>query len=237
MPIPISEQMGPGTKYPGILGVIYNEGLLTLSKEGKRYMNERLPIEYRSNATEQVGGSAYVVFDQKTLDEFKTKGQRFGFGAPGQLPGLQEGIDKALAEKNDWMFKADSLDALAKETSMGADNLKKSVANMNEYTKNGNDPEFYLEKGALYSIEQGPFYAVRVVLGMYATVGGARVTERLEVLNGKGATVPGLYAIGLDAGGVYGDTYDMRIANGSASAFSINSGRMAVEAIQTWLKK
>lgn len=237
MPIPISEQMGPGTKYPGILGVIYNEGLLTLSKEGKRYMNERLPIEYRSNATEQVGGSAYVVFDQKTLDEFKTKGQRFGFGAPGQLPGLQEGIDKALAEKNDWMFKADSLDELAKETGMGADNLKKSVANMNEYTKNGNDPEFYLEKGALYSIEQGPFYAVRVVLGMYATVGGARVTEHLEVLNGKGASVPGLYAIGLDAGGVYGDTYDMRIANGSASAFSINSGRMAVEAIQTWLKK
>jgi fumarate reductase flavoprotein subunit len=237
MPIPISEQMGPGTKYPGLLGVIYNEGLLTLSKEGNRYMNERLPIEYRSNATEQVGGTAYVVFDQKTLDEFKTNGQRFGFGAPGKLPGLQEGLDKALAEKNDWMFKADSLDTLAKETGMGADNLKRSVARMNEYAKNGYDPEFYLEKGALYSIEQGPFYAVRVVLGMYATVGGARVTQNLEVLNAKGSTVPGLYAIGLDAGGVYGDTYDMRIANGCASAFSINSGRMAVEAIQTWLKK
>jgi fumarate reductase flavoprotein subunit len=237
MPIPISEQMGPGTKYPGILGVIYNEGLLTLSKQGKRYMNERLPIEYRSNATEQVGGTAYVVFDQKTLDEFETKGQRFGFGAPSQLPGLQDGIDKALSERNDWMFKASSLDDLAKQTGMDVGNLKQSVANMNEYAKNGYDPEFYLEKNALYSIEQGPFYAVRVVLGMYATVGGARVTEHLQVLDSRGAVVPGLYAIGLDAGGVYGDTYDMRIANGSASSFSINSGRLAIEHIQTWLKK
>lgn len=237
MPIPISQQMGPETKYPGILGVIYNEGLLTLSPQGDRYMNERLPIEYRSNATEQIGGTAYVVFDQKTLDEFKTTGQRFGFGAPHKLQGLQDGIDKALAEKNDWMFKADSLEDLAAQTGMKIENLKTSVANMNKYTADGKDTEFYLEKKALFSIDTAPYYAVRVILGMYATVGGSRVTENLQVVNKSGSTVPGLYAIGLDAGGLYGDTYDMRIANGAASGFSVTSARLAVKHIQSWLEK
>ncbi len=237
MPIPISQQMGPDTKYPGILGVIYNEGLMTLSQQGERYMNERLPIEFRSNATEQIGGTAYVIFDQKTLDEFKTKGQRFGFGFPGQLPGLQEGLDKALAENNDWMFKAETLEDLSAKTGMNLENLKKSVANMNKYTAEGVDPEFYLEERALYSVEKAPYYAVRVILGMYATVGGARVTENLEVINKSGEKVPGLYAIGLDAGGLYGDTYDMRIANGAASGFSVTSARLAVREIETWLAK
>jgi fumarate reductase flavoprotein subunit len=237
MPIPISQQMGPDTKYPDILGAIYNEGLLTLSRQGMRFMNERLPIEYRSNATEQVGGTAFVVFDQKTVDEFIEKGQRFGFGIPRKLPKLQEGLDKALAEKNDWMFSADSLEGLSKQTGMPLENLEKSVADMNGYAAQGQDPEFYMEKKALFSIKEAPYYAVRVVLGMYATVGGSKVTEGLQVIDTDGNVVPGLYAIGLDTGGLYGDTYDMRIANGAASGFSVTSARLAVRDIQRWLKK
>lgn len=237
MPIPISQQMGPDTKYPGILSAIYNEGLLTLSPQGARYMNERLPIEYRSNATEHVGGSAYVVFDQKTVEEFMTTGQRFGFGAPGMVPELQAGLDKALAEGNDWIFKADTLDELARLTGMHADTLKENVGKINRYTAQGHDPDFYLEKEALFSVDTAPYYAVRVILGMYATVGGAHVTEHLQVVDNEGNIVPNLYAIGLDAGGMYGDTYDMRIANGAASGFSITSGRLAARHIASWLEK
>ena len=40
--------------------------------------------------------------------------------------------------------------------------------------------------------------------------------------------IPGLYATGHDAGGVYGDSYDLKVGEGTASAFAINSGRMAV---------
>ena len=236
MPIPISQQMGPETRYPGILGAIYNEGLLTVSKQGDRYMNERLPIEFRSNATEKVGGKAYVIFDQKTVSEFMTSGQRFGFGAPSVLPRLQEGLDLALSENADWVAKADSLEDLAGKTGMDPQRLTASVAKINRYTAEGYDPDYYLEEKALFSIEEGPFYAVEVVLGMYATVGGSRVTDNLQVVNKAGEIVPCLYAIGLDAGGLYGDTYDMRIANGAASGFSITSGRLAVRHIQTWLE-
>ena len=236
MPIPISQQMGPETRYPGILSAIYNEGLLTVSSKGDRYMNERLPIEYRSNATETVGGKAYVVFDQKTVDEFMTTGQRFGFGAPSLVPELQAGLDKALGEGVDWVAKADSIAELADKTGMDPVRLAESVSKINTYTAQGYDPDFYLEKNALFSIEEGPFYAVEVILGMYATVGGSQVTENLQVINKDGEIVPSLYAIGLDAGGLYGDTYDMRIANGAASGFSITSGRLAVKHISTWLK-
>ena len=32
----------------------------------------------------------------------------------------------------------------------------------------------------------------------------------------------------LDAGGVYGDSYDLKVGEGTAPSFAINSGRMAV---------
>ena len=47
---------------------------------------------------------------------------------------------------------------------------------------------------------------------------------------------PGLYAIGHDAGGVYGDSYDLKVGEGTASSFAINSGRMAVEDIVAKIK-
>jgi fumarate reductase flavoprotein subunit len=40
--------------------------------------------------------------------------------------------------------------------------------------------------------------------------------------------ISGLYAVGNDAGGLYGDSYDV-IASGASSGFALNSGRIAGE--------
>lgn len=40
--------------------------------------------------------------------------------------------------------------------------------------------------------------------------------------------IPGLYAGGNDAGGMYGDSYDLT-ASGIARSFAVNSGRIAAE--------
>jgi len=39
--------------------------------------------------------------------------------------------------------------------------------------------------------------------------------------------VPGLYAGGYDAGGMFGDSYPIRDSSGLSSAFALNSGRIA----------
>jgi len=40
--------------------------------------------------------------------------------------------------------------------------------------------------------------------------------------------IPGLYAVGTDAGGLYGDTYDL-LLGGSTAGFAANTGRIAAE--------
>lgn len=64
-----------------------------------------------------------------------------------------------------------------------------------------------------------------------------KVTENLQVVDKDENVIPGLYAIGHDAGGVYGDSYDLRVGEGTASSFAINSGRIAVEHIIDLEKK
>ena len=39
--------------------------------------------------------------------------------------------------------------------------------------------------------------------------------------------IPGLYAGGFDAGGMYGDSYPIVTSQGLSSAFALNSGRIA----------
>ncbi len=73
----------------------------------------------------------------------------------------------------------------------------------------------------------GPrFYAVRGRAVFLGTMGGIKVNERLEVLDKK-VVIPGLYAGGFDAGGMYGDSYPIKSSSGLASAFALNSGRIA----------
>jgi fumarate reductase flavoprotein subunit len=49
----------------------------------------------------------------------------------------------------------------------------------------------------------------------------------MEVVDKKGKCIPGLYTGGNDAGGIWGDSYPFDVAPGAASAFALNSGRIA----------
>lgn len=58
-----------------------------------------------------------------------------------------------------------------------------------------------------------------------------------EVINTEGEVIPGLYATGCDAGGLYGDAYDVNKAPGSQSSWACNSGRFAAQAAAKYLGK
>jgi fumarate reductase flavoprotein subunit len=49
----------------------------------------------------------------------------------------------------------------------------------------------------------------------------------MEVVDKKGCAIPGLYAAGFDAGGMYGDSYCINSSPGLSSGFALNSGRIA----------
>lgn len=73
-----------------------------------------------------------------------------------------------------------------------------------------------------------PFYAIKSVATTLGTLGGVKVNENLQAVNKQDDPIPGLYVVGNDAGGLYGDSYDLIMA-GSTIAFAVNSGRIAGE--------
>jgi len=58
-------------------------------------------------------------------------------------------------------------------------------------------------------------------------MGGIKINEKMEVVDKEDRVVPGLYAGGFDAGGMYGDSYSIKGSTGLSSCFSMNSGRLA----------
>jgi len=240
--VPTEEQFGKdgltSAKYVRLLAALF-QPYLKVSPRGDRFADETLPLEYISNAAEEVGGEAFAVFDDDTRREMIEKGLPRGY-FDMMAPGAKfTNFDALFAEgvKKGFCFKAGSIRELAKQTGMDPERLKKAVDRMNAMTDNRKDDEYYKDPQWLRYDKKGPFYAIKGSLRTYATVGGANVNEHFQPLTADGRVIKGLYAIGQDAGGLYSDSYDMHIAEGTASSWAINGGCLAVEHIRTVLKK
>ncbi|WP_372748686.1 FAD-binding protein [Litorivivens sp.] len=107
--------------------------------------------------------------------------------------------------------KANTVRELAEQLGIDADNLEKTVANMNQYAKDGKDPEFQRGDSAydryygdprfepnpcLGAIDEAPFYAIRLDAGDFGTQGGLATNPNAQVMREDGSWVEGLYAVG-----------------------------------------
>ena len=125
----------------------------------------------------------------------------------------------------------ETLDDVAAELGLDADKLKASIEKYNSYCANGVDEEFGKDAQYLFPLESGPYYAFELYAGIFTTVGGMKITPDAQVLDADAKPVPHLYAIGCDAGGIYGDSYDVSICEGSCQGFAVFSGKAAAEHI------
>jgi 3-oxosteroid 1-dehydrogenase len=121
-----------------------------------------------------------------------------------------------------YIFRADSIEALAAKIHVPAAQLRTTVGNMNEYARTGVDPEFGRGGNAydqmfgdanvkpnpcLGPIDKAPFYAVPINLGDLGTKGGLKADAHARVLDTQGQPIPGLYAAGNNAGSPFGNCY------------------------------
>lgn len=219
-------------EYVRLLAALFQPYLKT-SLRGDRVADETLPLEFISNAYEEVGGEGFAVFDDKTREEMIKEGLPrgyFGMVTPGtKFTNFDELFARGV--KDGFCFKAETLDDLAKQTGMDPARLAETVKRMNELTAIGHDEDFYKDAQWLREVKTGPFYAIKGSLRTYATTGGSSVNEHFQSLTPEGKPIPGLYAIGQDAGGLYSDSYDMHIAEGTASSWAICGGKLAVDHI------
>ena len=80
-------------------------------------------------------------------------------------------------------------------------------------------------------MNDGPWYAFELQVGIFTTVGGIKINNKAQVLAEDGTVIPNLYACGCDAGGIYGDAYDVSICEGSCQGFAVYTGKLAAETI------
>lgn len=138
------------------------------------------------------------------------------------LPG--DNVSDGMVSKSLWnnfIFKADTLDELARKIGVDAAGLADTVRKMNDYARTGKDEEF--DKGGndydrYYGDEavkpnpclapiEGPFYAVQIFPGELGTKGGLVADEYARVQREDGSVIEGLYAVGNCSAALMGPTY------------------------------
>lgn len=109
--------------------------------------------------------------------------------------------DNQTEVEKGWVIKADSLDELATKMGIDAAGLKETVESFNAAVVAGADSEFDRTE-YLQAIENPPFYATELGLGLINTQGGPERDGYHHVLDNEGNPIPRLYA-----GGEFGSIY------------------------------
>lgn len=174
----------------------------------------------------------YAILDQGTIDIFAEKGLPRSLKPLSdrtKLTELKDMIKKAEDSNLSFLTKANSIEELAKKLNLPQ--LLSTVQRYNELAIKKYDSDFEKETKYLYPISKGPFYAFKLGIGAYCTMGGLKVDRQNRVLDSNGRPLSSLYAIGSDASAaLVGDTYGVNVP-GSEAGYCIYSGRKAIQSI------
>jgi fumarate reductase flavoprotein subunit len=155
---------------------------------------------------------------------------------PGTRPADFEKELKAAQERgSEEVFAADSVEPLAEKMGVDRGVLKPTVEEYNRFCARGHDGLFAKDPRYLRPLKGPRFFAVKARTLFLGTLGGIKINYRTEVLDKKSDIIPGLYAGGFDAGGMWGDSYCIKVSSGLSAGFAANSGRIAGKNVLIYL--
>lgn len=167
------------------------ENQVFVNKEGKRFVSEYESRDVMAKAAlEQTDVLFYIICDQETAGNPQEGGQNFWGNS----------IDDMLADKD--VYKADTLEDLAKQLGMNPAVLTATIDQYNSYVDSGVDSEFGKVKIGS-KIDVGPFWATPRSPSIHHTMGGVNINEKTQVLDTEGNVIEGLYAAGEVVGGIH----------------------------------
>ncbi|WP_295478978.1 FAD-dependent oxidoreductase [Sutterella sp.] len=187
---------------------VLNSGYgVQVNTQGKRFMDENntYVVKARTTALMTPDNTAWVIVDKNcpVLDKVIAKFDRL----------------------HSPYGKADTLEELCKQVNLPAKNVLKEVKAYNDALAAGKledmtPPNTYKKP---HPVAEAPFYAVPFQGGMTATFGGPLINVKAEIQNLDGNSIPGLYAAGNAAGGIFCFNYAGGAQLGAATVF----GRIA----------
>lgn len=217
----------------------FNQPNLLVNLEGERFFNEGIfeNTTFAANAVNiQKGRCGVMVMDDVIKQLYIKRGvdvQSLVLNL-SNIDGFDEDIKVALESGNPYIYKADTLEDLAKQAGIQQENFLRTVKLYNHYCETY-DAQFGKREAYLKPIEQAPFYATKFFPGAYGTLGGIKINHYTEVINQEYEPIPGLYAAGTDTCTIYGDSY-MFLLPGNTMGYALNSGRMAGENAADYMK-
>lgn len=112
---------------------------------------------------------------------------------------------KRFARLGFQVAQGNTIEEVAKAAGVPADALVKTVEEFNTAVKAGkakdlNPPYLY---DTPHALETGPYFMIPAAGGMASTFGGPKIDEHAQVVNTEDCPIPGLYAAGAAAGGVW----------------------------------
>ncbi len=207
---------------------------LWVNPKGERFCDETVAFYDASvgnvNAKYKEGYT-YSIFTDEIVKRMKERGidkSPAMASMPGSKPtDFERELNAALEHGTKEVFVADSIEELAEKMGIDPAKLKATVEEYNSFCEKRHDDLFAKDPKYLFPIKGSKYYAIKARTVFLGTMGGIKINEKTEVIDKKDAVIPGLYATGFDAGGMYGDSYAIKCASGLSSAFALNSGRIA----------
>lgn len=169
-------------------GYMFTEGLrgdgaILVNSSGVRFTGELLTRDVVSaNILKQEGGIAYLITNEEMrLDNASLAGY----------------------VKKGYAIEGKTIEELAKALEIDATALMATMNTYGEAVKAGVDKEFNREH-LTQTLENGPYYALKVTPAIHHTMGGLKIDNSTHVLTEEGTIISGLYAAGEVTGGVHG---------------------------------
>lgn len=190
-------------------------GVIAVTGEGRRFTNEGnsyhdfvQALVAACRGAGEVG--AWLLCDHRAL-------RSYGLGcvAPYPMP-----IGRHL--RSGYLKTGRTIAELAQAIGVDAGALQATVSEFNRHAARGEDPQFGKGSKAynryqgdalmkpnpcVAPLQDGPFYAIRLVVGDIGTFAGLATDASTRVLRRDGSAVPGLFAVGNDAASVMGGNY------------------------------
>lgn len=200
----------------------FSKAAILVNQNGERVVNEKASNHDILNALKkQSGETLYLVMDEATFNEWKTK---------LASAGLSEDMIDAYVANNGKSKPVFTMGATIKEAAEAAgidgNALTKTIEKFNTYVEDGEDKAFHRAKEYLTStFAEGNIYIVEQKARYATTMGGLDVDGNLQVVDTNGKVIDGLYAAGEIIGGVMGDDSP----SGANNGWALTSGKYVAD--------
>lgn len=203
---------GSEERFPHLVTDRAKPGVIAVNQLGARFVNESNSYHHFASAMQQQAENApcFLLCDARAM-------KHYGLGLARPAPVNNDALVRA-----GYLYKADSLAALAQQLGIEPSRLEQTVARYNQDAQNGSDTAFH-KGGNSYNRAMGdaahrpnacnapllnaPFYAIKLYTGDLGSSRGLVTTADAQVINQQGAPISGLYAVGNDMDSLMAGTY------------------------------